>query len=87
VEVTWDDPRSIHDSFTIDDVLQGKGVGLQRNRKTGGYLCYFNEEWLELYSDLDEGDREVGGGTAILWVLVTRVKRVSNGKVLYARQV
>jgi hypothetical protein len=84
VEVTWDDPRSLHDNFTLADVLQGKGVGLQLDRKTYGLFCYYNEEYLELYSDFDEKDQEVGGGTAILWVLVKRVKIV-NGKVIYVR--
>ena len=84
VVVTWDDPKTTHDSYTLDDVLQGKGAGLQLNRQTTGYLCYLNEEYLELYSDWDEEDREVGSGTAILLVLVKKVK-VANGRILYTR--
>jgi hypothetical protein len=80
--VEWDDPKSTHDCYTLDDVVQGKGAGLQRNRQTVGYLCYINEEYLELYSDWDEQDREVGGGTAIILSLVKRIKR-ANGKVMY----
>lgn len=84
VEVTWDDPKSTHDSYTIDDVLRGRGAGLQRNRKTVGYLGYINDEYLELYSDYDQGDAELGGGTAILLVLVRKIK-VANGRTLYSR--
>jgi hypothetical protein len=84
VEVTWDDPKTTHDSYTIDDVLRGRGAGLQRDRKTIGYLGYINDEYLELYSDFDEVDQELGGGTAILHVLVKRVK-VANGKTIYTR--
>ncbi len=82
VIVYWDDPKSTHDSYTLEDVLQGKGAGLQRNRQTVGYLCYINEEYLELYSDYDEADGEVGGGTAIILSLVKKIKR-ANGKVMY----
>jgi hypothetical protein len=85
VVATWDDPKSAHDSYALEDVLQGKGAGLQRNRQTVGYLCYVNEEYLELYSDYDEADDEVGGCTAILWVLVRKVKVERNGKVIYTR--
>lgn len=86
VTVTWVDPRSTHESYTLDDVLHGKGVGLYRNRKTSGRLCYWNEEYLELYSDYDddEAPTEVGGGTAILWALIKSVRLGQKGKVIYS---
>lgn len=80
--VTWDDPQSSHDSYTLEDVLQGKGKGPARHRQTTGYLCYINEEYLELYSDWDEVDAEVGGGTAIFHVLIKKI-RIANGRVIY----
>lgn len=84
VTVTWHDPRSVHDNYTIADVLQGKGVGLQLNRQTSGHLCYLGPDYLEVYSDFDEADAEVGGGTAILYVLITKIK-MAGGKVIYTR--
>lgn len=85
VTVTWDDPRSTHESFTLEDVLRGKGVGLYRRRQTSGRLCYWNEEYLELYQDYDDYEEpiEVGGGTAILWVLVKQIRLGEHGKVIY----
>lgn len=85
VTVVWDDPRSTHDSFTLDDVLRGRGVGLYRERKTSGRLCYFNEEYLEVYGDYDSYEEpvEVGGGTGILWVLVKRIHKGEKGTVIY----
>ena len=84
VVVKWDDPKSTHDSYMLEDVVRGKGAGLQRNRQTTGYLCYINDEYLELYSDYDEEDAEVGGGTAIILSLISRI-RIANGKILFTR--
>lgn len=85
VTVVWSDPRSLHDSYLLEEVVAGKGVGPYRNRKTVGYLCYMNEEYLELYSDLDEEETpvEVGAGTAIFHVLITKVRIGQRGPVLY----
>jgi hypothetical protein len=76
----------MHDSFILDEVLEGKGVGPYRNRKTVGYLCYMNAEYLELYSDLDDDEKpvEVGDGTAIFHVLITKIRLGQKGPILYA---
>ena len=87
VTVTWDDPRSDHESYILDEVVTGKGVGPYLNRKTSGHLCYVNTEYIGLYSDVDDSEEpiEVGGGTAILLVLIKQIRLGQHGKIIYAR--
>ena len=79
--VTWMDPKSTHDNYSLDDVIVGKGCSVQRDRQTTGFLCHINEEYLEVYSDYDAADNEVGGGTAIFHVLIHKIKMVGKGIV------
>jgi len=87
VTVTWDDPRSEHTAYLLDEVLAGDGVAPYLNRKTCGYLCYINTDYLCLYSDLDDTEKpvEVGGGTAILLVLIKQIRLGQHGRIIYAR--
>ena len=85
VTVVWSDPKSTFENYNLDDVINGKGCGVQRNRQTVGFLCYVSEEYVEIYSDYDEEDAEVGGGTAIFNVLIHKIKMFNRG-IIFCRR-